>query len=313
MIDSISCKSPAKLNFFLNITGKREDGFHDIETIFEKISLFDNVCVSIKPSQLYPPLKKRSISNRIEVKCSGIDVPLDQENIAYKASLAFMSKMDIRKGIRIYISKRIPSGSGMGGGSSNAATILKLLNSLFKTNLTKDELILIGKELGSDVPFFIEDYNFGFGSGRGDKVAKINTNLSFWHLLIHPMIKISTSTAYQLFDQETNTLTKEEVDVKLLIHALEEGNIEKLSEKMYNSFEYVIFKKFKKLFKIKNKLLDLGSIGALLTGSGTTVYGIFFSRKEAIKAKQKLKLNNNFPYLVQGPIRTLGKESGQCA
>jgi len=293
MNDFILGKSPAKLNLFLKVKDKRPDGFHNIETVFEKISLFDDVYIYPKPAP-----------QKIEVKCNYPGLPQDKNNIAYKAARIFLDKMNIKDSVQIRILKRIPPSSGMGGGSSNAAVVLKLLDSLFKTNLSDDEFVEIGERIGSDVPFFLKDCNFALGTLKGNKITKINTSLSLWHLLIYPDIEISTSLAYQLFDKDTNSLTKAEVDVKLLIQTLEAEDAEGVSKKVYNSFEYTIFRRFKNLEKIKNKLLDLGATSALLTGSGSTIYGNFFSRKEALNIKHKLGSNSSFPYVVQGPIRT---------
>lgn len=303
MTDFISCKSPAKLNLFLKIKGKRCDGFHEVETVLEKISLFDDIHIYIKPSQ-----GDRAYSDRIKIGCHGFNVPQDKTNIVYKAAKLFMSSTGIYKEIQIYIYKRIPPGSGMGGASSNAAMVLRALNYLLNTNLTQERLLLMGEELGADVPFFLKDYNFGLGTAKGEKITKINTNLLFWHLIIYPRIKISTSEAYSLFDEKGNSLTKDEVDVKLLTRALEEDKVEKVSERLYNSFEDIIYKKFKYLLKIKNKLLDSNARGALLSGSGANIYGLFFSKKEAIEAEKKLNSSNSFSYFVQGPIRTLAED-----
>jgi len=308
MNDSIFHKSPAKLNLFLNIKSKRADGFHNIETVFEKISLFDDIKIFLVPSSKFTNRNKTDLED-INIECKGIEIPVkkDEDNIIYKAAKLFMSDISVKKKIKIQIFKRIPPGSGLGGGSSNAATVLKSLNSLFKANFSKDKLMMLGGKIGMDVPFFIENYNFGFGTGRGEKITKIKTKLEFWHLLIYPEINISTAQAYKLFNGMNNGLTKKEVNVKLLIQALKQDNIEKVSEGLYNIFEDIIFKKFEYILKIKNKLLDLNAKGTLLTGSGSAVYGVFLLKKEAIKAKQKLKTNNNFPYTIQGPIRTLNK------
>lgn len=292
MSDFISSKSPAKLNFFLNIKKKKSDGFHEIDTILEKISLFDDIKISV-------------ISAGINIKTEGFKIPEDDSNIAYKAADLFVSETNIRKGVEIYIKKRIPPGGGLGGGSGNAALVLKLMNNLFEVGLGKKDLIAMAKKIGTDVPFFICDYAFAIGSDKGDEIKEINTDLLFWHLLINPGLKISTSKAYKLFDSKySNILTKNIHDVRLLIQDLEYNKADKVCGKMYNSFERPIFTKLKKLLTIKKELLKAGAKNALLTGSGSNIYGVFLEKKGAIEAEKKLSKDKKFPYVVYGPFQT---------
>ncbi len=293
MKDSIFAKTPAKLNLFLKIIDKRKDGFHNLETVFEKVSLFDDIYISLK-------------SFGIEVISEGFKVPQNSKNIVYKAAELFVSKLSIHRGIKINIKKRIPPGSGMGGGSSDAACILKMLNNLFDTNLSREELFHMGKSLGADVGFFLKDYAFALGKGKGDIIRKVNTDLSFWHLMVKPSFDICTTYAYSLWDKEnSNVLTKNKVGVKLLIQALENNEIEKVYRKLYNSFEHILFKKFIDLSKIKKKLLDLGAKNVLLTGSGSIIYGIFSDEEEVVLTKNKLEKDKNFPYAIQVPVQTV--------
>lgn len=311
----ISCKSPSKLNLFLNIKGKREDGFHDIETVLEKIPVFDKVTLTVEDI----PKEKEDSLTKINVEMHGSPIhspipdrknpiPEGKNNTAFKAASIFVDKFDINnKNIDIKILKKIPTGAGLGGASSNAAVVLKLLDRLFNTNLSPQEISSMGKDIGSDVPFFLRECNFGFGSEKGDKIEDINSDLRFWHLLIYPGEKISTPVAYRWFDEYSNTLTKNRLNVKLFTRAIVNNHVENIDGNLYNSFERIIYKKSILLSKIRKKLLNFEFRNTLLTGSGSVIYSLFFSKDEAEKAKQELDSKSEFPYFVYGPIRTMDK------
>lgn len=153
---TIELTSPAKINLFLEILGKRNDGYHDIVTVFEKIDLCDRIRLSESDSGI-------ALTSNLK------ELPLDKNNLVYRASSLLKNTYGVSKGVNIHIEKKIPVAAGLGGGSSNAAITLKGLNRLWKLDLTDRELYDIGKKIGADVPFFIFNHSFAVGSGRGDR------------------------------------------------------------------------------------------------------------------------------------------------
>ena len=276
--------SYAKINLSLEIGRKLPNNYHQINSVFHQINLHDKI--SIKK------LKK----NKIIIK-SNIKNTENKDNLAYKAASLLKKRYKIKDGIEIKIDKNIPLQSGLGGGSSNAASTLTALNSLFDLKLDKDELMKLASKIGSDVPFFIEGKTC-LVSGIGDKVKKIDSlNLNF--VLIKPDIGIPTKLAYNEYDKhiENNTKIKKENKTKKLAEALKQKNIEKIAENLHNDFEPVIIRKYPIIKKIKNDLIKNSALNALMSGSGSAVFGIFKDKNEAETAFEKLKEKYNFVYL----------------
>ena len=276
--------SYAKINLSLKIGRKLPNNYHQINSVFHQINLHDKI--SIKK------LKK----NKIIIK-SNIKNTENKDNLAYKAASLLKKRYKIKDGIEIKIDKNIPMQSGLGGGSSNAASTLTALNSLFDLKLDKDELMKLASKIGSDVPFFIEGKTC-LVSGIGDKVKKIDSlNLNF--VLIKPDIGIPTKLAYNEYDKhiENNTKIKKENKTKKLAEALKQKNIEKIAENLHNDFEPVIIRKYPIIKKIKNDLIKNSALNALMSGSGSAVFGIFKNKSEAETAFEKLKEKYNFVYL----------------
>ena len=276
--------SYAKINLSLEIGRKLSNNYHQINSVFRQIGLHDKI--SIKK------LKKDKIIIKSNIK--NIE---NKDNLAYKAASLLKKRYKIKDGIEIKIDKNIPMQSGLGGGSSNAASTLTALNSLFDLKLDKDELMKLASKIGSDVPFFIEGKTC-LVSGIGDKVKKIDSlNLNF--VLIKPDIGIPTKLAYNEYDKhiENNTKIKKENKTKKLAEALKQKNIEKIAENLHNDFEPVIIRKYPIIKKIKNDLIKNSALNALMSGSGSAVFGIFKNKSEAETAFEKLKEKYNFVYL----------------
>ena len=276
--------SYAKINLSLEIGRKLSNNYHQINSVFRQIGLHDKI--SIKK------LKKDKIIIKSNIK--NIE---NKDNLAYKAASLLKKRYKIKDGIEIKIDKNIPLQSGLGGGSSNAASTLTALNSLFDLKLDKDELMKLASKIGSDVPFFIEGKTC-LVSGIGDKVKKIDSlNLNF--VLIKPDIGIPTKLAYNEYDKhiENNTKIKKENKTKKLAEALKQKNIEKIAENLHNDFEPVIIRKYPIIKKIKNDLIKNSALNALMSGSGSAVFGIFKDKNEAETAFEKLKEKYNFVYL----------------
>jgi len=272
--------SPAKINLFLDILRKRDDGYHDILTVFEKIDLCDRI--------LFSPLKSETgISGKgIEVSSNAPALSSDENNLAYRACSLLKKRYGISKGVKIHIEKRIPIAAGLGGGSSNAATVLKGLNRLWDLHLTKKELSDLGKEIGADVPFFIFNNSFAVGSARGDEIEPIDSDLEMWHVLLSPPHRVLTKEVYEKVNL---SLTEAGPDVKILVRAVEENNIGEVGKRIYNALEHVVAGKVTDISSAIEVVKGWGFKAAGVTGSGPTIFVLTFSGKEALELKDRLE------------------------
>lgn len=263
----ITRESPAKVNLYLKVLQKREDGYHDILSLMQRISLCDVMTFA-------------ATDRGIAILCPGTDLPTDQGNIVYRAATAFFSRIGAPPEIRITIRKRIPIGAGLGGGSSNAATVLMTLNEMHGSPLTREELMEIGAGIGADVPFFV----FGktaWASGIGDHLTEAPFSPPFWFVLINPGFEISTKMVYQ----ELNFgLTKYGINYSIpCFYAAED-----LIRGLLNDLEKVTLRIHPVLDQIKILLLKNGALGALMSGSGPTVFGVFTDEESACRAEENL-------------------------
>ncbi|MHB8579559.1 MAG: 4-(cytidine 5'-diphospho)-2-C-methyl-D-erythritol kinase [Ignavibacteriaceae bacterium] len=259
----VEIKAPAKINFGLNITRKRPDGYHDIETIFYPINLFDNINF-IK-------------SNENSFSCNNHVLKLDSNNLVIKAKEILEKEFQRIFPVKIDLEKNIPIGAGMGGGSSDAAAALHSINLLYNLDLSKEQLNKFALKLGSDVPFFL-DPRPNFASGRGEVLSVLDFTIDFPILIVNPGIHISTKWAYQNIipknpDKSLNEIIRHELDFSKL-----EGIIR-------NDFEDIVFKNFPEIGQIKKEMYNLGALFSLMTGSGSTVFGIYENEDKAIEAE----------------------------
>jgi 4-diphosphocytidyl-2-C-methyl-D-erythritol kinase len=261
-------KSYGKINIGLKIINKRQDGFHNIETIFYPLNLYDEIDFHIK--------KWGKNYNSLKLRCDKAYIPTDKSNTCYKAIINFFKYFNIKECFNFYITinKNIPVGGGLGGGSSNAAAVIKALTRYFNINIhnNRDELLKIALAIGSDVPFFLVSKPC-FAYERGDKLKllpdfRINSKI----LLVNPNMHISTKWAY-----ENN---------KVLISDAEESPLRKMTTfnlskyNFENDFEVVVFDKYPELKEIKELLLKNGAHYASLSGSGATMFGLFRPENE---------------------------------
>ena len=257
----IEIKAPAKINIGLNILSKRNDGYHNLSTLFYPIEdLFDTL--TFRPA------------DRFEFICNDTTIPQDDSNIVVKAKqlLEFTSGKSIN--VKITLEKRIPSQAGLGGGSSDAAATLISLNEMFKLNLKHDQLIHLALLLGSDVPFFIKAKS-AIGTSRGEILEYVDLEINEPIVIVNPKINISTKEAFQnIITAETqlnfNSLIK---DGKL--------NYEETINSLKNDFESYAFEKYREIKKIKESLYDKGALFASMSGSGSSVFGMFPNFEEA--------------------------------
>ena len=285
-MNTLTLNSYAKLNLYLEVIKKRKDKYHNLKTIFERIDLADKII-----------LKSRR-DKKINITCNVASVPQDNSNLAWRSAKLLQDSFNIDKGVDIKIIKRIPVGSGLGGGSSNAATVLAGLNKLWKLNIAQTKLARLGGKLGCDIPFFIYNIPFAQGEARGDKIKPLKalTNLRLWHILVVPKIGVSTASIYRKWDKynKGTGLTMPNYNVKILILALKKKNLSLIGDALFNSLEQVTARLYPQINAIKEKLMQLGAKSILMSGSGPAVMAIVSSRKEALSLCRQLKLNSSF-------------------
>lgn len=272
-MDKLILKSPAKVNLYLNVLNKRRDGYHNIETIFEKISLFD--IITIKPE-----------AKGIRITTDNPGLPVDKRNLAYRAAALLFKQAKVKKGIRIDIKKNIPLASGLGGGSSNAAMTLLGINRLYGLGLGRKELSKIGRSLGADVPFFLQDRNFALGAGRGDEIRPLYTDINIWHIIVLFRFGMSTKAVYGALNLR---LTPTPVDVKIPLLFAVKNDVENLANSLYNKLEEVALRENETIRAAKGLLLKSGALNALMSGSGSTIFGVTKTREEAVAVKNRFK------------------------
>ncbi|MBI5287245.1 MAG: 4-(cytidine 5'-diphospho)-2-C-methyl-D-erythritol kinase [Deltaproteobacteria bacterium] len=262
--------SPAKVNLLLKVLRRREDGYHDILSVIQPITLYDELSIELDDGE------------GITVETDHPLLPTDNRNLAFRAADVFLKKTGIKAKVRIGIKKVIPVSAGLGGGSSDAAITLIGLNELLKAGLSKRELMNIGLSLGSDVPFFISGRS-AIVTGKGEGVEGIDLP-RFWYLLINPGLPVSSGWAYQNLD-----LTKrgEDISITLLEDLLK--NPLAVEGLLINDLEEVVARQHPEVNEIKTALLEAGAEGALMSGSGPTVFGIFFKESRAVEAVRLLK------------------------
>ncbi len=254
----LKLKSFAKINIGLEVLYKRNDGYHEINTIFSKIGFADEILIEQSKELIvdcFPPLEINQ-----------------QENLAYKSSKLIQKYFACKsKGAKIQIYKNIPLGGGLGGGSSNAATVLLGLSELWDLNATTQELHNIASELGADVPFFLGD-DFAVGKGIGEKLELFNFSLPYHLLLVMPNFKVDTSWAYSQLNRKNDVIQGSDLKSILIEHI---NRPEILRELIKNDFEDIVIEKYPVLADIKKNLFKSGAVFALMSGSGSSIYGFF--------------------------------------
>ena len=285
---SIELKSRAKINLSIDVLGKREDGYHLVEMIMQTIDLYDIIKIT------------ENDIDEININSNSLDIPLNKNNIVYKAAEVLKERFNIKSGLNIFIQKNIPVAAGMAGGSCNAAAVLVGLNKLWNLKLSEKQLQEIGLTLGADVPFCISG-NAALAQGIGEELTYIKGLPKDTSILVcKPNLFVSTKDVYQGLDLDN---IKDRPDNKLLIKCLEEGNIKLLSENMVNVLESVTSKMHEEILDIEKIMLDNNALGSMMSGSGPTVFGLFEKEEDAIKGKEKLLKKYNQVYVVRSSER----------
>ena len=265
--------SPAKINLYLRIVGKRPDGYHELETVMLPLAFGDQITLQSRKAG-------------ITLACDDPRLPTDDSNLAVRAAKA----LGTTKGARISLKKRTPLAAGLGGGSSNAATTMLGLDQLWKLNAPSDKLHTLAASLGSDINFFLAG-GAALCRGRGEKIEPIPCKLSAAILLVNPGFGISTKWAYESWARaaKESRLTAPPPEVSLLLHALAKDDLAEVSRCLFNSLEAPSIRKFPVLELIKDAMRDGGAVGALMSGSGATVFGLFPDAKLAKASAQDVR------------------------
>jgi len=257
-------EAPAKINWFLQVAGRRDDGYHDIVSVMQKVSLYDTLIFEE--------------SGTLDL-VSEIDLPV-KENLVYRAAEVLREATGCRLGARITLQKNIPLSAGLGGGSSDAAAALRGLNRFWSLGLNDQTLRLLGARLGSDIPFFIGP-PCALVEGRGEKVRPLPAGgRSCSLLLIKPAVGIPTAWAYRNY----RMLTKKTVDIKLFCQALDRRDFSALGQMVFNDLEQAVIPRYGVIAGLKTKLMEQGAEFSLMSGSGSAVFGVFRSPEDARKA-----------------------------
>ncbi len=264
-------KAPAKINLFLDILGKRPDGYHNIKSIVLPVSVYDRVVLENQPNAI-----EIIVDNNL--KLPGISWTMamcrPEENLATRAARLLQEVTGHPGGVRIMLEKNIPMGAGLGGGSSDAAAVLKGLNTLWQTGLNQDRLISLGARLGCDIPALIQGGSLCM-EGTGEQLTALRRNKQkpLWLLLVYPGFAVSTSDIYARYKTDLTSAPPPD-KFHQVVSGLEEGVTEMVAAGLFNALQATVFQKYPVLALIKNKLESAGALGIQLTGSGSTLYAL---------------------------------------
>jgi 4-diphosphocytidyl-2-C-methyl-D-erythritol kinase len=262
----LTLKAPAKINWFLQILGKRDDGYHEIQSLMQKVTLYDQLTFDLSDNLILE---------------TGAPIPSEQ-NLIYKAAMLLKSRYGIDRGALIHLEKNIPMGAGLGGGSSDAAAALLGLNKLWSLGLSTEELCRTAEELGSDVPFFLYG-PLSYAFGRGEKLEPRSAQKPLNVLLVKPPFDVSTAWVYKNFAMLTKKDGKVN-NIRHFIRNIEGAELSGITGYISNDLESVTIKRYPVIAGIKERLCSHGAVFSLMSGSGSTVFGVFESRKKAEEA-----------------------------
>ncbi len=253
----IRVRAPAKINLYLRVLGKRPDGYHEIETLVERIDLADELTCE--------PAEKLTLS------CTDPSLSCGEDNLVLKAARALQQATDTRRGARLHLTKRIPIAAGLGGGSSDAAAALRGLNKLWDLELSDARLAALAAQIGSDVPFFLQPEPFAIGQGRGERCEELPVRTTFWHVLITPEAQLSAKDIYAAggFD-----LTAPKPSITIVRHALRNGSPSELAQGIWNDLEPEAIRRCPVITHLQSHLRTLGCLNASVSGSGPSIFGL---------------------------------------
>ncbi len=268
--NTIKIKAPAKINLTLDVTGRRNDGYHNLEMVMQTVSVYDELEISILPENPEEPViltMDKELPDKIP----------PEKNLVYRAAIAMKEKYNIKNSFNIFLKKNIPAAAGLAGGSSDCAATIIAINELCCLGLTDEELCRNGVSLGADVPYCIKKGTM-LSQGIGDILVPLSPVMPVWVVLIKPGISVSTAYVYNHLDLE-NLPCHPGTDK--MIKAIRDNNIQCIASCLFNVLETVTIKEYPVLDEIKKFLIDNGAAGSLMSGSGPTVFGIFENENKA--------------------------------
>ena len=272
-------RAPAKINLFLRVVGRRKDGYHLLDTILVPISLYDEIEIrKLKGDRR----RGRPSAPSITATCDGQRIPAGRKNIAFRAADLIMKAADINQRVSLHIQKNIPVGAGLGGGSSDAAAVLLALSRLFRLGYSLRKLEKMALLLGADVPFFIRGRP-ARARGIGERLTPLPKFRRFWLVILYPGFPVSTAWVYRKLPPK---LTKHKVNTSI-IRSLR--SFAETRETLVNDLETVTIGKYPRIGSLKGRLLREGASASLMSGSGSSVFGIFANRRNAFSAFERLK------------------------
>ena len=299
MTSRISLKAAAKINLYLEITGNRPDGYHDLVMILQSIDLCDRV-----------DIRKIGI-DEIQVTCTNPEVPCDRSNLAYKAAALMQTNFPEIGGVEIAIDKQIPMGAGLAGGSANAAAVLVGIDRLWDLGLTQSQLCEFAAQLGSDIPFCVVG-GTALATGRGEILSPLPDLKDLVLVICKPrQISISTVWAYQTFRSHgllANNPVKHEALCSQMVAAIASGGESaptKIGRLLYNDLERAVLPEYPELVDLENKLLDQECLGAMMSGSGSTMFAIAADLDRAYKIAEAVRTDDIDVWVVKSLVRSI--------
>ena len=264
--------APAKVNLALRVVGKREDGYHLIDSLIVPINLYDEIRIG----------RRRKSMEELSVTCNDPQVPEGRRNLAYKSAALLLKQSKVRDSVHIHIKKRIPVGAGLGGGSSDAAATMLGLNRFLRLGWDKSSMIPMAATLGADVPFFFHG-RVARARGIGDQLKPLSFFPKLWMVILYPGFPVSTRWVYKNLDLKLTKLNK---NTSLKVHF---QGPEELVPILVNDLEGVTIRRYPQIAFLKERLIQEGALGALMSGSGSSVFGIFAAEKGARRAFRRLR------------------------
>lgn len=272
-MDEITLKALAKINLGLDVTGRREDGYHEVRMIMQTIHLYDRLII------------KRTSEPGIKIQTNLSFLPVNESNLVYKAAALLMEEFGIAEGVEVQLSKRIPVAAGMAGGSTDGAAMLYGMNELFDLGLSRKDLMERGVKLGADVPYCLMR-GTALAEGIGEKLTSLPPMVKCPVLIAKPSVSVSTRSVYQNLTLDENTLHP---DIDALLQAIRRRSLDAVCAHMGNVLESVTIPNYPIIARIKEQMLVSGAKASMMSGSGPTVFGLFESEELAKKAQEDMR------------------------
>lgn len=295
MQNELSIEAPAKINLTLDVIGKRDDGYHELETVMHQVNLFDRITLE-------------ALEQGIELITSSSEIPAGEDNLAYKAALAILKPYGRGAGVKIHIEKNIPVGAGLAGGSTDAAAVLAGINHLYGNQVSPQELREIAATIGSDVAFCLSEQYIeprpgvlmspgatAIARGRGEILEPLPARFIPFMVIVKPEFQLSTAQVYAEFNLPA---VKHHPDTSSFLQAWYNNDIINISTHMANVLELVSIRKKPEIGAIKTRMKEQGALNALMSGSGPSVFGIFPDEATACQAFAEFKMDYREVYLV---------------